>query len=280
LQTLSLSNNKLTDGIPDLATLTNLQHLLLTNNYLTGSIPDLSALTNLQSLYLNTNLLDGAIPELSNLTHLQSLALSQNELDGAIPTLSALAQLETIELFDNQLSGSIPDLSAQTNLQLLNLAYNQLDGSVPASVCQAATTLDLGYNKLEVDTAVPCVDTSDPDWKDTQTVPPTNLAGTGTALTDIQLTWDAIAYTQDGGYYEVWGKGPGEPIYTLRVTTANKTVTNAVVSGLMPGMSYDFIVRTFTPAHGDQQNDLTSAASARVTAKTEGFTSYLPVVFN
>lgn len=280
LRTLSLSNNKLNGGIPSLATLTNLQHLLLTNNYLSGTIPTLAALTNLQTLHLDRNLLDGAIPELTALTQLQSLALSQNELDGAVPALAALPQLETIELFDNQLSGPIPDLSAQTNLQSLNLAYNQLEGSVPASVCQAATTVDLGYNKLEVDTAVPCVDIADPDWKDTQTVPPTNVTGIGTSTTDIQLTWDAIAYTQDGGYYEIWGKLLSEPTYSRLTTTASKTVTTTVVSDLLPAMTYEFVIRTFTPAHDDQQNDLTSVNSVKATTQTEGFWVYLSVIIN
>ncbi len=106
--------------------------------------------------------------------------------------------------------------------------------------------------------------------------------------TGVELTWDAIVYTQDDGYYGVWGKVQGSPSYTLMVTTTNKTITHAIVSGLQPGTSYAFVVRTFTPAWGQpqyperQQNDLTSVDSEMVTAVTipELHTIYLPLISN
>jgi hypothetical protein len=258
-----------------------LRDLWLHDNQLSGAIPDLSTLSNLESLHLGSNQLSGSIPDLSALTSLLGLDLQDNQLSGPIPDLSTLISLQQLNLYNNQLSSSIPDLSALTNLQQLRLENNQLSGSVPVSVCQVLSHVNIGYNKLEVDTAVPCVDTVDPDWKDTQTVPPTNVRAVPVSATEVKLTWNAIIYTQDGGNYSVWGKEQHDPTYTLMVTTTNKTITGTVVVGLQPGTTYDFVIRTFTPAHGDQQNDLTSVDSGRVTAVTTRFFAvYLPTISN
>jgi hypothetical protein len=74
----------------------------------------------------------------------------------------------------------------------------------------------------------------------------------------IRLEWNTIPYTADGGYYDVlWGETLGGP-YTSHATTLNKLVNEMTISTLTPGHTYYFVVRTFTPAHGEQQNDLTS----------------------
>ncbi len=38
----------------------------------------------------------------------------------------------------------------------------------------------------------------------------------------------------------------------------------------LQGLSYYFVVKTYTPAHGNQQNDLTSAMSEEVSAGAPG----------
>jgi len=281
LEILSLENNQLSGPIPDLSTLTNLESLGLYNNQLSGPIPDLSTLTNLETLSFDNNQLSGPIPNLSTLTSLRILGLSDNQLTGAIPDLSPLTSLQGLFLSDNQLTGAIPDLSPLISLQYIWLYNNQLSGSVPASVCLAKFELDLGYNKLNVDTADSCIDTADPDWKETQTVPPTNVTASSLANASIQLTWDAIAYTQDGGYYGVWGKPQGDPTYSLLATTADKTITSTIVTGLQPDTNYEFVIRTFTPAHGDQQNNLLSVDSdvtISLTGSPESYYLFLPII--
>ncbi|MCA9926424.1 MAG: fibronectin type III domain-containing protein, partial [Anaerolineales bacterium] len=140
--------------------------------------------------------------------------------------------------------------------------------------------LDIGYNKLEVDTADSCVDTADPDWKETQTVPPTSVAATPRSAAEVQLTWNPIAYVQDGGRYNVWGKAQNEADYTLMASTTNKTSAEVVVSGLQPGTTYEFVVRTFTSAHDEQQSNLISVDSDVVTAVTESTLLFLPLITN
>lgn len=59
---------------------------------------------------------------------------------------------------------------------------------------------------------------------------------------------------------------PGGP-YTSR-TTSDKTATGYTVTGLTPSTTYYFVVRATTPAHGTQQNALTSSYSLEISAPT------------
>ena len=277
LQILFLYNNQLSGSIPALSAFSSLQILSLYGNQLSGSIPALSALTSLQALDLGSNQLSGSIPALSALTGLKYLFLYGNQLSGSIPTILP-ASLQYLSLNGNQLSGSIPALSALTGLQFLYLNNNQLSGIVPAGVCNTTRVLDLGYNKLTGE-ADPCVTTMDPDWATTQTVPPTNVQAQALSDTEIKLTWTAIPYTGDGGYYKVLcGTTSGGP-YNSQGTTADKTVTTLSAGSLSPGTPYYCVVRTFTPSHGDQQNNLTSLDSDKATATTDAIL-YLPLQYH
>ncbi|KAA3662158.1 MAG: hypothetical protein DWQ04_14265 [Chloroflexi bacterium] len=268
LRRIYLNSNQLSGPIPDLNTLTDLETIHFYDNLLSGPIPDFSSLTNLRSVKLDNNQLNGSIPNLSSLSNLLILSLHNNQISGTIPNLSSLTKMSHLYLNNNQLSGPIPDLSALSDLMVLNLSNNQLSGSVPTSICITSYQLDIDYNKLETGTSDSCINSLDTNWKETQTVPPTNVTASSLPNANIYLTWDAINYTQDGGYYGVWGKPQGDAIYSLLATTADKTITNIVLTNLQPGTIYEFVVRTFTPAHGDQQNDLTSVDSEMVTAVT------------
>ncbi len=293
LQGLFLYNNHLSGSIPELAALTNLEYLALNNNQLSGNIPDISALTNLQGLHLYSNRLSGNIPDLSALTNLQQLlladnhlsgsivpehlppalhdlALDHNHLTGPIPDLSSITGLAFMDVGFNQLSGSIPDLSALANLSTLYVEGNQLSGAVPDWVCHSrVNSLRIDGNML---TAAPgCLETLEPGWAATQTVPPADVQAQELSGNSIRLSWTPILYTGDGGYYEVrCGAQSGGP-YTAMGTTAGtggKTASGLTLDGLTPAATYCCVVRAFTPAHGDQQNDLTSIDSAEVTATT------------
>jgi hypothetical protein len=93
------------------------------------------------------------------------------------------------------------------------------------------------------------LDSVDPDWEDTQTVPPDSVSVGTITSTTVDLNWTPIPYTGDGGYYEVgYGTSPGT--YTHFVQTPDKTASGITVNvnGLTPGTPYYFAVRTFTPA--------------------------------
>lgn len=238
-------------------------------------------------LSLPQNRLAGALPPaLGNLSELFVLSLANNQLTGDIPfELGNLGKLQTLDLFGNQLSGQIPftlgNLSALATLRLYN---NQLRGPIPAQLgnLNGLLTLDLGYNTLTADVPnlVSFLNNKQPNWAATQTVPPTNLKATVQASTSISLTWTPISYTADSGYYEVLSTTQTSGIYKSAGKTANKSASGFLVTGLKPGQTYSFVVRTFTPKHGPQQNDLLSDSTNPVAITLTTTVNKPPVASN
>jgi len=253
--------------ISDLSALTGLTIIRLGINQLTGSIPDLSALTSLKTLSLKDNQLTGSIPSLNTLTNLQVLRLWGNQLTGSIPDLSALTVLEILGLRNNQLTGSIPDLSNLTSLKELTLQDNQLTGSIP-DLPASLTVTDLSYNAFNGETNDSAT-AKDPDWANTQTIPPTGLSTTVISDTSVQIDWTPIIYTDDVGYYEVkYSTTSGGPYSTSGGTTTDKTTINHTVTGLLAGTTYYFVVEDITSAHANNQSDVRSLPSTEVFATT------------
>lgn len=266
LQVLNLGANDLTGSVPAwLSSLGNLRELLLANNQLSGTIPaQLAGLAQLQRLVLANNGLTGAIPpELGNIGSLRDLVLASNALSGAIPSeLGGAGQLRVLVLSRNQLTGAIPtSLGTLSNLQELWLNSNALQGAVPESLCSLAdlSQLDLGYNALV--TAPACIDAIDQFWRETQTAPPTNVQASPLTGTSVRLSWVPIPYVADGGSYEVSYR-PSGGSWTVAGNTPNKSTASLTVTGLSPRTSYEFRVRTYTPAHNTppafQQNAIWS----------------------
>ncbi|KAJ4968423.1 hypothetical protein NE237_015124 [Protea cynaroides] len=160
LQTLDLSNNKLTGDIPaEIGLFSNLRYLNLSwnnlhsrlppqlgqfqnmtvidlrNNAIYGLIPeDLCDFNSLSILQLDGNSLIGPITEdIGNCTSLSLLSLSHNYLNGSIPkSISNLKKLEILKLEYNYLSGEIPqELGRLDNLLAVNVSYNRLIGRLP-----------------------------------------------------------------------------------------------------------------------------------------------------
>lgn len=216
--------------------------LSLSQNNLRGVLPTaLGALPELIVLQLPNNQLSGTLPfELGNLSKLQTLDLYGNQLSGQVPfTLGNLPSLTTLRLYNNQLRGYLPSqLTALTNLLTLDLGYNLLTAADPNLISY--------------------LNNKQPTWAATQTAPPTNLKTTILSSTSISLTWTPISYTADAGYYEILSTTQTSGIYKSAGKTANKSATGFQLNGLTPGQSYSFLVRTFTPKHDLQQNDLLS----------------------
>ena len=277
LTSLYLWDNQLSGPIPpELGNLSNVTSLALYSNQLSGPIPpELGNLSNLNVLRLYSNQLIGPIPsELGNLSNVTSLALYSNQLSGPIPPeLGNLSNLTRLYLGSNQLSGPIPpELGNLSNLGALMLEFNQLSGDIPNQITNLTglTNLSLGYNLLASSELVVLafLDSKDPGWADTQTVPPGSVGVADITPTSVRVTWTPITYTRDGGYYQIgYSETPGG-LYTSAGITADKTATDFTVTGLTSGTTYYFVVETFTPAHGDQQNALTSDWSAATSATT------------
>lgn len=237
------------------------------------------------ALSLPQNNLRGTLPmELGNLSELVVLQLPSNHLAGDLPyELGNLATLQTLDLYGNQLSGQIPvTLGNLRQLTTLRLHNNQLRGAIPAQIANLASllTLDLGYNMLTADapTLASFLDGKQPSWAATQTVAPANLRATVASASSVALIWATIPYTTDGGFYEVLAS-PGTGQYTSVGKTAGKAATGLTIDGLTPGASYSFLVRTFTPKHGSQQNDLLSNSGDPVSISVTP-TNHPPVAAN
>ena len=217
--------------------------LNLPNNNLSGHYePQLQNLTQLNTLVLGNNKLTGEIPtELGNLKNLESLDLHGNLFQGSIPiTIGSLSKMQTLWLQSNQLRGSIPaQLANLSKLKFLHLEYNMLSSNPNLNTFLAS---------------------KQPDWAATQTVPPSNVQGYAISSTTTTLWWNPVAYTADGGYYDILMMPVGGSTFKSVGQTANKSSSTFDVTGLTPGR-YSFVLRTITPKHGEQKSDLSSDGS-------------------
>jgi Leucine-rich repeat (LRR) protein len=266
--------------LSDLSDLTQLQLLDLRNDGLnlakTVAIPEsLGKLPNLKVLALSGNDFIGPIPEsFKQLGNLVTLDLSRNQLSGIIPnSLGQLGKLETLDLSGNQLSSSIPyGIASLPKLKTLNLQNNQLRGPIPTQLGNASATMNLGYNMLSsTDTnLLALLKTRAPGWESTQTVAVGNVQAKVLSDTSAMLTWKPVAYSADGGYYDVFSMPAGGNLFKSVGHTTNKSSSSFTVTGLTAGKRYSFVIRTFTPKHTDQQNDLSSDSTTPVTVTMTG----------
>ncbi|MEZ4866399.1 MAG: fibronectin type III domain-containing protein [Caldilineaceae bacterium] len=182
-------------------------------------------------------------------------------------------RVTSLNLANNQLNGGLPvALDNLSALKVFTLGFNQLIGTIPLALTNltALTNLDLSYNALNAtdSSLIAFLNAKDPDWAATQTIAPTNVRGETPSTTTITVRWQPIAYTADGGHYEVSYASAVAGPFTVHGVTASKSSDSYVVSGLSLGKRYYFRVRTYTPAHIGQPSALWSSYSETVTAST------------
>ncbi len=256
LQELQLSENELSGPLPPtLGNLSLLEDMAIELCFLSGEIPpELGNLHNLRQLSLYRNQLQGAIPAtFGNLTNLEYLSLGTNHLSGPIsPELGKLTQVQYLDLSSNHLSGSIPsELGNMSSLLGLELSDNQLSGEVPAELMQPPYlySVSVDYNMVTPTdpTVVAWLNTVDPGWEYTQTVPPSHVQATLVASQSATMTWTPIPHLWwEEGFYEVsYATAPGGP-YVVHGTTPDRATDHYAAADLPPANLYCFVVRTFT----------------------------------
>lgn len=173
--------------------------------------------------------------------HVTQLALPRNRLTGPFP----------------RSLGDLPELAR------LNLSGNRLRGPVPPVACALAARgveARLGFNALlspRLDIAR-CLDRLDAAWGATQTAPPRELRAAAIGADGVALAWAPIAYTADGGGYEVAFATAPEGPFTVHGAAAGKGASGYRVGGLSAGTSYILRVRSFTPPHSGNPSELVS----------------------
>ncbi|GMI81463.1 hypothetical protein like AT2G24230 [Hibiscus trionum] len=135
LQSLDLSNNKITALPSDLWSLGLLRSLNLSCNQISGFLTsNIGNFGQLEVIDLSGNNFSGEIPAaISSLASLQVLNLAGNGFEWSIPTgILNCQSLVSLDLSLNRLSGSLPDGfgSAFPKLKALNLARNEIHGHV------------------------------------------------------------------------------------------------------------------------------------------------------
>ncbi|MEZ4660250.1 MAG: clostripain-related cysteine peptidase [Caldilineaceae bacterium] len=166
-----------------------------------------------------------------------------------------------INLASNHLHGELPDAIGNFNfLTHLLVQDNQLRDPIPRAICELTDTLvqaDFSYNQLYTNNSKTrqCMQQLAPDTLATQTVKPTKLHVAAITESSIQLAWTPIAYTGDGGFYEISYSPTITGPFTVHGVTADKLAASYLLDNLTPGQSYFMRVRTHTPTHPQQEND-------------------------
>jgi len=208
------------------------------------------------ALELFRNGLSGTIPsELGDLPYLGSLVLSQNTLSGAIPDrLADLTALSNLYLNTNQLNGEIPsELGDLTGLTRLVLKSNRLRGEVPDTIVRLVNlrplSTDLAYNMLTASDqqVIAFLNEQDPDWAQTQTVPPTGVHVETMTENSVQLAWVPVNYGDD---YEIGYSNPAGGVVTATVSISEASYVAEEVSPCA-SERFTIAIRTRTYAHGN-----------------------------
>ncbi|XP_020240262.1 probable LRR receptor-like serine/threonine-protein kinase At2g24230 [Cajanus cajan] len=155
LQSLDLSNNKITDLPSDFWSFSFLKSLNLSSNQISGSLTNNIGNFGLLEVFdLSSNNFSGEIPEaISSLVSLQVLKLDHNRFEQRIPSgILKCNSLVSIDLSSNQLIGTVPDGFGASfpNLITLNLAENSINGSdLDISGLKSIVSLNISGNSFQ-----------------------------------------------------------------------------------------------------------------------------------
>ncbi|KAK7304104.1 hypothetical protein RJT34_15156 [Clitoria ternatea] len=155
LESLDLSNNKIT-GLPsDFWSLSLLKRLNLSSNQISGPLTNnIGNFALLQVIDLSSNMFSEKIPEaVSSLVNLRVIKLDHNGFEQSIPSgILKCHSLVSIDLSSNKLSGTVPEGfgAAFPNLITLNLAGNNINGNdSDISGLKSIVSLNISSNSFQ-----------------------------------------------------------------------------------------------------------------------------------
>jgi hypothetical protein len=146
-----------------------------------------------------------------------------------------------------------PEIGNLTKLRRLDLYGNKLS-SLPSDITHLKdnlSTLYVNHNALDISDPeiIQFLDAKQSNWRQTQTVAPTQLTVTTLSNNSITLTWSAIAYQSDKGGYEMFYSPGSNDAYTIYNTTLDKSIEQMTISGLISNTTYFFKARSVTYPH-------------------------------
>ena len=133
----------------EIGQLTNLKTLLVEGNHLESLPVEICQLRQLRILMLGENWLTQLPQTFEQLTELRVLILDKNKFPAIPSEIAQLHQLKTLWFYDNSLENVFDEIGQLTNLKSLDLSYNQLS-SLPPEFAQlnSLQSLNLSSNQL------------------------------------------------------------------------------------------------------------------------------------
>lgn len=154
LKFLNLSFNQISENLPsNIGNFGLLESLDLSFNHFSGNIPEaVSSLLSLQVLNLNQNGFESSIPlGILNCRSLVSIDFSTNRLNGTLPDgfTAAFPRLKSLNLAGNEIHGRGSDLSGMISITFLNISSNLFQGSVIDVFQGPLEVIDLSHNQFQ-----------------------------------------------------------------------------------------------------------------------------------
>ncbi|CDY39700.1 BnaA04g14170D [Brassica napus] len=153
LQSLDLSNNRISALPSDFWSLTTLKSLNLSFNQISGSFPsNVGNFGQLESLDLSHNNLSGQIPEaVDSLVSLRVLKFDHNGFQMSIPRglLGCQSLLKALNIAGNKIHGRDRDFADMKSITSLNISGNQFEGSATGLLKETLEVADLSKNRLQ-----------------------------------------------------------------------------------------------------------------------------------
>ncbi|XP_052200185.1 probable LRR receptor-like serine/threonine-protein kinase At2g24230 [Diospyros lotus] len=154
LKALNLSSNQISESLPsNIGNFGLLETLDFSRNNFSGNIPEaMSSLLSLKVLKLDRNQFESSIPSgILNCRSMLLLDLSSNKLSGTLPGGfgAAFPMLKSLNLAGNAIRGRDSDFSGMRSAVYLNISQNLFQGSVIGLFHEALEVIDLSQNQFQ-----------------------------------------------------------------------------------------------------------------------------------